>query len=630
MNKQKSKRIKNITLKRLISLFLAAVFMFLFIPETISPVVFEAAVPADSELVYGVYYKIDDDHAVVTGCSDTATEITISSEYNGYPVTEIANCAFKNKTSLKKVTIANSVTSIGWGAFLGCTGLTRVDINDIAKWCAIEFYDDDANPLIYAHNLYLNGELVTDLVIPYGITSIGHLALIGCTSLTSVTIADSVTSIGNGAFGGCTGITSITIPDSVTSIGWWAFGGCTSLERVEITDLAKWYAIDFGEGANPMSEGATLYLNGVKVDDSNLPEGIERIGSYYFYGRSDITSIKIPDSVTSIGRNAFEGCTGLTSITISDSVTSIGELAFYGCTGLTSIKIPDSVTSIGELAFRNCTGLTNLIISNNITEIEFMTFYGCKGLTSIIIPSGVTYIGDCAFQACSGLVSIKIPDTVIDIGNWTFSDCDILERIEISDLRKWYEIDFGQFGNPLSEGIASLYINGTKVSNYNIPVGAKKIGDCCFIDRTDITNIILPNTVTSIGNSAFCGCTGLTSITIPDSVTNIDFEAFYGCENLTIKTTRGSYADIYAQENNIPVQYIEIIIGDVNGDGVVNGKDRLLLTRWLAKWPEALAEGINEAAADVNCDGKINGQDRLILTRHLARWTEYATLPYIK
>lgn len=72
------------------------------------------------------------------------------------------------------------------------------------------------------------------------------------------------------------------------------------------------------------------------------------------------------------------------------------------------------------------------------------------------------------------------------------------------------------------------------------------------------------------------------------------------------------------------------ILGDVNGDGVVNGKDRLLLTRWLAKWPEALAEGINEAAADVNCDGKINGQDRLILTRHLARWTEYATLPYIK
>ena len=73
----------------------------------------------DPELVYGVYYKIDGDHAVVTGCSDTATEITVRSKYNNYPVTQIADSAFKNKTSLKKVTIANSVTNIGNSAFSG-------------------------------------------------------------------------------------------------------------------------------------------------------------------------------------------------------------------------------------------------------------------------------------------------------------------------------------------------------------------------------------------------------------------------------------------------------------------------------------------------------------------------------
>ena len=71
------------------------------------------------------------------------------------------------------------------------------------------------------------------------------------------------------------------------------------------------------------------------------------------------------------------------------------------------------------------------------------------------------------------------------------------------------------------------------------------------------------------------------------------------------------------------------ILGDVNGDGIVNNYDRLLLTRWLAKWPEALEQGIIEAAADVNCDGKVNNLDRLILTRHLAHWAEYATLPYV-
>ena len=87
---------------------------------------------------------------------------------------------------------------------------------------------------------------------------------------------------------------------------------------------------------------------------------------------------------------------------------------------------------------------------------------------------------------------------------------------------------------------------------------------------------------------------------------------------------------VYIATNDGAVSVSDVLIGDVNGDGTVNALDRLLLTRWLAKWPEALAAGINEAAADVNCDGKVNSLDRLILTRHLAHWEEYATLPYIK
>ena len=117
-------------MKKVLSLFLAAVFMFLFIPETINPMVFEAAESSVSQLVDGVYYKIDGDHAVVTGCSGTATEITILSEYHNYPVTQIADSAFENKTSLKKVTIPDSVTSIGEYAFFSCTGLTSITIPD--------------------------------------------------------------------------------------------------------------------------------------------------------------------------------------------------------------------------------------------------------------------------------------------------------------------------------------------------------------------------------------------------------------------------------------------------------------------------------------------------------------------
>ena len=81
---------------------------------------------------------------------------------------------------------------------------------------------------------------------------------------------------------------------------------------------------------------------------------------------------------------------------------------------------------------------------------------------------------------------------------------------------------------------------------------------------------------------------------------------------------------VNAYKNTLSKDYI---VGDVNNDGVVNARDRLDLSRWIAKWPEAVEKGINELAADVNGDGRVNAQDRLILARHLAHWEGYETLP---
>ena len=76
-------------------------------------------------------------------------------------------------------------------------------------------------------------------------------------------------------------------------------------------------------------------------------------------------------------------------------------------------------------------------------------------------------------------------------------------------------------------------------------------------------------------------------------------------------------------------EYVPILYGDVNGDGVVNGKDRLDLTRWLANWPEYVKRGINERNSDLDDNGRVNGKDRQILTRYLAKWAGYTELPYI-
>ena len=158
---------------------------------------------------------------------DSLTSVTI-----GDSVESIGSYAFCGCDSLTSVTIGDSVESIGYKAFTSCYSLTSVYIADVAKWCGISFGSSDSNPLYYAHNLYLNGELVTELVIPDSVTSIGDYAFCGCRSLTSVTIGDSVESIGERAFRYCRSLTSVTIPDSVVSIGSEAFSSCGKLTDI--------------------------------------------------------------------------------------------------------------------------------------------------------------------------------------------------------------------------------------------------------------------------------------------------------------------------------------------------------------------------------------------------------------
>lgn len=206
------------------------------------------------------------------------TNVTI-----GNGVTEIGEWAFRDCESLTSITIGSSVSAIGEDAFFPCASLTEVYITDIAAWCGITFGDNTANPLIYGGNLYLNGTLVTDLVIPDGVTYIGDYAFRGCNSLTKVKIGDGVTSIGVYAFGRCASLTDITISDSVTYIDFATFAYCYSLENVI------------------------------------LGRGVTSIGNAVFEDCISLTSITIPDSVTFIGCYAFEGCASLERVTFTNT-----------------------------------------------------------------------------------------------------------------------------------------------------------------------------------------------------------------------------------------------------------------------------------------------------------------------
>ena len=155
----------------------------------------------------------------------TTANIPASVTYSGttYSVTSIGYDAFRRCSGLTSVTIPNSVTSIGSWAFRNCSSLTSLSVE-----AGNTIYDsrNNCNAIIETStNTLIVG--CQNTIIPNTVTSIGEGAFEGCSGLTSVTIPNSVTSIGEDAFCYCSGLTSVTIPNSVTSIGVSAFMCCS-------------------------------------------------------------------------------------------------------------------------------------------------------------------------------------------------------------------------------------------------------------------------------------------------------------------------------------------------------------------------------------------------------------------
>ncbi len=202
----------------------------------------------EEEHVYLIFsLNADNETYSCTGMSDkTIEDVTIPGTYKGKQVTTIISNAFANNYTIKKLIINEGVTTIGENAFSRCYDLTSISmpssiinvdasvfydcnkvtdtnyLGTIDQWCNITFKSVFSTPAYFTNKLIIQGEEVTNVVVPEGITSLNY-TFAGCSNITNITLPSTLTSIGNSTFNGCSSLTEITIPASVTSIGVSAF-----------------------------------------------------------------------------------------------------------------------------------------------------------------------------------------------------------------------------------------------------------------------------------------------------------------------------------------------------------------------------------------------------------------------
>ena len=303
---------------------------------------------------------------------------------------------------IKEVVIEEGATTLGSRSFINCTNLTKVTSPATVKKVGDMVFWNGSSGATAIKELDLSN-----------VEEFGEYALAGCSGLTTIDLSKAVT-IGKGAFQDCNGLTSAVIGGTQeTVVGMGAFVRCTSLSSVTFGNVTE-------VGTNAFEKCALK--------------------------TADLSSVK------TIGGKAFLDCTQLESVTFGENLESIGNNAFQGA-GLKEVTVPASVTSFGTYVFKGCTALEKGVIQAALDENKKVTgaFDGCTGLKEAELPSDLKAIGAFTFRN-TALEEITIPGTVTSITKSAFNNCESLKTIYFDGPRS----DWEAIGYTAAEGVTVI------------------------------------------------------------------------------------------------------------------------------------------------------------------------------
>lgn len=467
---------------------------------------------APNEDTKGLTFSFSEDGQTVsiTGFDGSRSVVEIPETYGGAKVTSIAAGAFRGQTMITDVVIPEGVTYIGREAFAGCSALVRVKIPTSVTQVGANLFEGTP------YDSTLTGELVYINSILYRCQS----------DAVTVSIRQGTTVIAEEAFINRVNLAAIVVPDGVSYIGSNAFKNCSALSQIEIPKSVRDIVANAFDGTKWYEDRkhGMIYINDLlyRVPAEIIVQSEQPTGSL-----SDKDAAEMAKSGVAIQ------VIPNTNVIVKEDITTICTLAFAN-TPVQTVQLPSTLTTIRYGAFQNCTALKQITLPKSMTFIEGGAFQNCSALTSISVPQNVTYLGASAFSGCTSLTSATLPQAITRISSGLFENCSSLTTVQASSAltsigsRAFAETSaLSSFTFPQTlTAVGAESFTGSGIVTANLPQSVTYLGAGAFADCTKLVYAQVPAAIQAIRERTFRNCTELKNVSIPEGIRYIGAAAF--------------------------------------------------------------------------------------------------------